>query len=134
MNLWQHIAIVASCMLSSFVSMLAATLVAQGAATSVQATAMEQLPHTLRMSVLAWHSANSSKPGGSTKAFRPHEDALILLQHVRDGVPLRKVLVPNREADGVKQRWTKHLSKKLDGLSELRAGATGSRISDKVSD
>ncbi|MDC0525558.1 hypothetical protein OAO87_01070 [bacterium] len=61
-------------------AMLAATVVAQGAATSAHATVMEQVPHTLRMSVLAWHNASSHKSGGNNDAFRPHEDATILLQ------------------------------------------------------
>ena len=129
MNLW----LVARRMRSLVVGMIAMNVITQGVATSPHTTAMEQLPLTLRMSVAAWHNASSRNSGGNEDAFSPHEDALILLQHVRDGVSLRQMVLPNRKSDSIKQRWTRHLSKKLKGLEELRArGRVGGKVRDST--
>ena len=110
-------------------SMLAATTAA-AAATSprLASPCLDLLPQTLRFALVAKHqqldAENKTKPGGATNPFRLDEDAAIIVQHLRDKVPLRQIkLLDRQSASAAKQRWTLHINRwHLDGMDELRHG------------
>jgi hypothetical protein len=86
-----------------------------------------ELPGPLRCSLHLLHTKDAAQPGSKkANSFTAYEDAILLFQHVRDGVPLGSVqLPPPRKAHAAKDRW-KQLKKGLPAseVHELRMQAT----------
>ena len=66
-----------------------------------------ELPGSLRCSLHLLHTNDAARPGGKKpNSFSAYEDAILLLQHVRDGVPLPSVqLPPPRKPRAAKDRY-----------------------------
>ena len=123
-------------------SMLAATTsVAVATSPRLASPYLDQLPQTLRVALVAKHqeldAENKKKRGGATNPFRLAENAAIILQHLRDKVPLRDIKLQDRQsASAAKKRWTEHINTQgaipdLEGLSLPRMLAE--RCRDRVS-
>jgi hypothetical protein len=111
-----------------YMTMLAATAaVAVAKSPRLASPYLEQLPQTLRFALVAKHqeldAESKSKPGGANR-FRLEEDASIILQHVRDKVPLREIKLPSRDSvTAGTNRWKYQINKwQLDGMDELCHG------------
>ena len=104
------------CMLACALLMAAAAL-AVGLASPI--LSVDELPRTLAAALLAHRLKEAKSPGGAGgNGVALHEDVSILLQHVRDGVSTRKLLLPSGGKSRGSKRWDK--LKNLAGLDELR--------------
>ena len=85
-------------------TMLAATAsLAVATSSSLASPLLEQLPQTLRFALVAKHQELDAKakdnPGaGGNNPFSLDEDASIILQHMRDKVPIRQIKLPSRDS------------------------------------
>ena len=79
---------------------------------------LDDLPPRLAAELMKFRVQEDQRPGGpGGQRVELHEDVSILLQHVRDGVSVRKLLLPGGKLRG-KNRWSK--LKGLAGQDELR--------------
>jgi hypothetical protein len=101
-----------------------------------QARIIGELPGPLRCSLHLLHANVAARPGGKNPdSFSAYEDASLLLQHVRDGVPLPSVQLPPRKPGAAKNRW-KQLKKCLPAseLHELRMQSKETQSNETTGD
>ena len=81
---------------------------ANGMADCACDTHVDQLPPTVRKALDALrNSAVTKAGGGGQQEYTNDEDEAILVQHVRDGIALRKIELPGRpgQPQAAKNRW-----------------------------
>ena len=82
---------------------------------------VEQLPPPLRHELHELHQRQKRQRGGAgKKAFDIRMDARLLLEHVRDRVPLSMIRFVGRNKRAARTRWNEHLKDELQNLNTLR--------------
>ena len=79
----------------------------------------QQLPLAVRLALHKVHEP-AARGGAGSKEFSRHEDAIILLKHVRDGIPLAQIKLVGRGEQAAKNRWQTLKLQLRDYLHELR--------------
>ena len=78
-----------------------------------------QLPFAVRLALDKVHQP-AARGGAGHKEFSRPEDAIILLKHVRDGIPLAQIMLVGRGKQAAKKRWQTLKVELGDCLHELR--------------